>query len=109
MNNAEINKLKALLCVTNPDDERELVGVLTEAGARGFCEFGALGVASSELLGLLGLADSTRIVVLCLIREEDCAAARDALAKRVYTKPGKGITIVLRVDGFIGARALFKE
>jgi hypothetical protein len=108
MNEMEITKLKMLFCVVNPGQERELIGTLADMGAFGFYEFRAEGVAKSDILNLLSLADNKRILIVCLARVEDMNNIRANLEKEVYTKPGNGLAFVTNVDGFIGARTLYR-
>jgi hypothetical protein len=108
MSENEITKIKTMFCVVNPGQERDLIGVLTEHGAFGFYEFRVEGIAKPDVLSLLGLTDNKRILIVCLARAEDVGAIRAALEERVYTKPGSGIAFVVGVDGFIGARTLYR-
>ena len=108
MDKTDITKLKALLCVVNPGSEHELVETLAACGAFAFYEFRAEGMVSSELLSLLGLADNKRMLTVCLARVEDIPGIRAALNERIYQKVGDGLTFVLGVDAFIGARTLYR-
>ncbi|GHV01392.1 hypothetical protein FACS1894211_11030 [Clostridia bacterium] len=108
MDDTKITKLKTLVCVVNPGKERDLVAVLTDYGAFGFYEFRAEGMVSSEILSLLGLADNKRIMFVCLARAEDMANIRAVLEREIYAKPGDGVAFVVNVDGFIGARTLYR-
>ena len=104
----EVNKIKLMLCIAPTVEEHDLIEVLTRNGARGCVEFSAKGMASSEILNLLGLSDDVRALVLCCVREEDVPAVKDALMREIFTGHGHGIALVLRVDGFMGAKSLFR-
>lgn len=103
-----ISKIKLLVCITEGKGERKLVDILHRNGARGIVELPGRGMASSEILQLLGLEDNERAVTLSLARVEDLDVIKAELAQNIYNKPGRGIALVLKVDGFIGVKTVFK-
>lgn len=68
----------------------------------------AHGTASKEILGLLGLSDSERSVILSIIRADRAAAAMSMLDDKFKTvKGGKGIAYTIPLNGTIGV-AIYK-
>ena len=65
----------------------------------------ASGTASSETLGLLGLSDNEKSVIISVVNEEKAHAALTALEEKFSTiKNGKGIAYTVPMSGTIGAR-----
>ncbi len=63
----------------------------------------AHGTATKEILGILGLGDSERSVILSIIRKDKSAAAMSMLDDKFKTvKGGKGIAYTVPLSGTIG-------
>lgn len=63
----------------------------------------AQGTASKEILGLLGLSDSERSVILSIIRADRAAEAMSMLDDKFKSvKGGKGIAYTIPLSGTIG-------
>ena len=68
----------------------------------------ASGTAPTELIGLLGLNDSEKSVIISVIKEEKAGAALAALEEKFRTiKNGKGIAYTVPMTGTIGV-AIYK-
>ena len=67
-----------------------------------FCS-AARGTAGSDILKMMGLAETEKTVIFSVIREERVKAALEALATRFATiKGGKGIAYTVPMSGMIG-------
>ena len=67
-----------------------------------FCS-AAQGTAKSDVLAMMGLADSEKRVIFSVIREDRAAAALAALEEKFQTiKNGKGIAMTVPMTGVIG-------
>ena len=63
------------------------------------------GTASSDILQMMGIAESEKAVIFSVIREERVKAALEALATRFATiKNGKGIAYTVPMSGMIGVQ-----
>ena len=61
------------------------------------------GTANSEMLSLLGLAESEKSVIISYIREDKVKEAMDTLDEKFHTvKNGKGVAYTVSLDSIIG-------
>lgn len=65
----------------------------------------ARGTASTDILQMMGLAESDKAVIFSVIREDRVKGALEALATRFATiKNGKGIAYTVPMSGMIGVQ-----
>jgi hypothetical protein len=61
------------------------------------------GTANSQMLNLLGIAETDKAVILSFIREDKIKDAMDTLSEKFKTvKNGKGIAYTISLDSIIG-------
>ena len=61
------------------------------------------GTANSEMLNLLGIAESDKAVIMSYIREDKVKEALDTLNEKFHkVKNGKGIAYTISLDSIIG-------
>ena len=96
-------KLKLLITVVNRNKTEYFMDLIQSFDVNmQFCT-AAKGTASTDILSLMGLEESTKNVIFSIIREDRAAAALAALENKFATiKNGKGIAMTAPLTGVIG-------
>ena len=96
-------KLKLLITIVNREKADFYMDLVQSFEVNmQFCT-AASGTASSDILQMMGLAESEKAVIFSVIREELVKKALDALSERFATiKGGKGIAYTVPMSGMIG-------
>ena len=96
-------KLKLLITVVNRNKTEYFMDLIQSFDVNmQFCT-AAKGTASTDILSLMGLEESTKNVIFSVIREDRAAAALAALENKFATiKNGKGIAMTAPLTGVIG-------
>ncbi len=101
-------KLKLLVLVVNRSKAEFFIDLLSAFDINMQLSTLAWGTASTEMLSLLGLADSEKELIMGVIREDKEKQALEALDEKFKTiKNGKGIAYTISLTSVIGV-ALFK-
>ena len=96
-------KLKLLVTVVNREKAEFYVDFIQSFEVNFQTSLAAHGTASQETLRLLGLGESSKTVILSVIREDMCDKALAALDQKFKTiKNGKGIAYTIPMTGTIG-------
>ena len=97
------HKLKLLFTVVNRQKAEFYADLLQAYDVNMQMLLSAQGTASTEMLQYLGLADSEKVVIASVIREDRAAEALHMLEEKFRTiKNGKGIAYTVPMSGTIG-------
>ena len=96
-------KLKVLVTVVNRNKAEVYLALLQGFEINMQLSAAASGTAGSDILQMMGLADSEKAVIFSVIREDRVKHALDALSHRFATiKGGKGIAYTVPMSSVIG-------
>ncbi len=96
-------KLKLLITIVNAGKAEFYADLLQSLEVNMQLSFMAKGTASTETLGLLGLSDSEKSVLISVIREDRAKEALSLLEEKFRTiKNGKGIAYTVPLTSAIG-------
>ncbi len=96
-------KLKLLITIVNRDKADFYMDLLQTFEVNMQFRTAASGTASSDILQMMGLAESEKAVIFSVIREDLVKKAMEALSNRFATiKGGKGIAYTVPMSGMIG-------
>ncbi len=96
-------KLKLLITIVNREKADSYMDLLQTFEVNMQFRTAASGTASSDVLQMMGLAESEKAVIFSVIREDRVKKALEALSHRFSTvKGGKGIAYTVPVSGMIG-------
>ncbi len=96
-------KLTLLITVVNRAKTEFYIDYLQEFEVNMQLSFAAQGTAPSDVIGLLGLSDTDKSVILSVIREDMAAKALSALEEKFHKiKGGKGIAFTVPMTSTIG-------
>ena len=100
------SRLKLLITIVNREKADFYMDLIQSFDVNMQFRASARGTASTDILHMMGLAESEKAVIFSVIREERVKAALDALATRFATiKNGKGIAYTVPMSGMIGVLA----
>jgi hypothetical protein len=96
-------KLKLLITVVNRPKADLYLGLIQGFDVNMQLSMAAQGTASTEMLQMLGIADSDKAVIFSVIREDRADAALRYLEEKFRTiKNGKGIAFTVPMTGVVG-------
>jgi hypothetical protein len=97
------SKLKLLITIVNREKADFYMDLIQSFDVNMQFRASARGTASTDILHMMGLAESEKAVIFSVIREDRVKAALEALAVRFATiKNGKGIAYTVPMSGMIG-------
>lgn len=97
------HKLKLLITIVNREKADSYMDLLQTFEINMQLSAAASGTAGSDVLQMMGLADSEKAVILSVIREDRVKHALQALSERFASvKGGKGIAYTVPMSGMIG-------
>ena len=97
------HKLKLLFTIVNRQKAEFYADLLQTYDVNMQMFLSAQGTASTEMLQYLGLADSEKVVIASVIREDRAGEAMQMLEEKFRTiKNGKGIAYTVPMSGTIG-------
>ena len=97
------SKLKLLITIVNREKADFYMDLIQSFDVNMQFRASARGTASSDILHMMGLAQTEKAVIFSVIREDRVPAALDALSTRFATiKNGKGIAYTVPMSGMIG-------
>ena len=100
---SNVRKLKILITVVDRSKMLFYVDLLEQFEVNVQMVLFGKGTANSQMLDLLGLAESDKAVILSYIREDKVKDAMDTLSEKFKTvKNGKGIAYTIALDSIIG-------
>ena len=100
------SKLKLLITIVNREKADFYMDLLQSFDVNMQFRASARGTASSDILHMMGLAESEKAVIFSVIRDDRVAHALAALSARFATiKNGKGIAYTVPMSGMIGVLA----
>ncbi len=99
--------LKLLISIVDRGKGEAVASAVARDGALYHCLMLGSGMAHPDVLGLLGLTDSAKDVIVSAIRSECVPSAIRRLTKALdLTRPGHGITFTVPLSSVGGARTL---
>ena len=99
----DLKKLKLLVTVVNRKKTEFYLDYLTGFEVNFQTAVAAQGTAKSDMLYLLGLADSDKSVIFSILREDRAEEAMQGLEEKFHTlRGGKGIAFTVPMTGVIG-------
>ena len=99
----DLKKLKLLVTVVNRKKTEFYLDYLTGFEVNFQTAVAAQGTASSDMMYLLGLADSDKSVIFSTLREDRVEEAMQGLDEKFHTlRGGKGIAFTIPLTGVIG-------
>ena len=99
-------KLKMLITIVNREKADFYMDLIQSFDVNMQFRASARGTASTDILHMMGLAESEKAVIFSVIREDRVKPALDALSTRFATiKNGKGIAYTVPMSGMIGVLA----
>ena len=99
----DLKKLKLLVTVVNRKKTEFYLDYLTGFEVNFQTAVAAQGTASSDMMYLLGLADSDKSVIFSILREDRAEEAMQGLDEKFHTlRGGKGIAFTSPLTGVIG-------
>ena len=103
MANTDIKKLKLLITVVNRSKETYFIDLLEQFEVNMQMVVYGKGTANSEMLNLLGLAESEKAIIISCVREDKIKEALETLDEKFHkVKNGKGIAFTVALDSIIG-------
>ena len=96
-------KLKILVTIVNREKADFYMDLLQSFEINMQFRSAAEGTAGTDVLQMMGLADSEKAVIFSVIREDMVKSALEALEERFHSvKGGKGIAYTVPMSGMIG-------
>ena len=96
-------RLKLLITIVNREKAEFYTDLLQTFEVNMQFRAAARGTAGSDILQMMGLAESEKAVIFSVIREDRVKRALEELSKRFATiKGGKGIAYTVPLSGMIG-------
>ena len=100
---SDVKKLKMLITVVDRSKSLFYVDLLEQFEVNVQMVMYGRGSANSEMLNLLGIAESDKAVIMSYIREDKVKEALDTLNEKFHkVKNGKGIAYTISLDSIIG-------
>lgn len=100
---SDVKKLKMLITVVDRSKALFYVDLLEQFEVNVQMVMYGRGTANSEMLNLLGIAESDKAVIMSYIREDKVKEALDTLNEKFHkVKNGKGIAYTISLDSIIG-------
>ena len=99
----DLKKLKLLITVVNRKKTEFYLDYLTGFEVNFQTAVAAQGTASSDMMYLLGLAESDKSVIFSILREDRAEEAMQGLEEKFHNlRGGKGIAFTVPLTGVIG-------
>ena len=100
---SDVKKLKMLITVVDRSKALFYVDLLEQFEVNVQMVIYGRGTANSEMLNLLGIAESDKAVIMSYIREDKVKETLDTLNEKFHkVKNGKGIAYTISLDSIIG-------
>ena len=100
---SSVRKLKLLVTVVDRSKTLFYVDLLEQFEVNVQMVLYGRGTANSEMLSLLGLAESEKSVIISYIREDKVKEAMETLDEKFHkVKNGKGVAYTVSLDSIIG-------
>ena len=101
--NSDVKKLKILVTVVDRSKSLFYMDLLEQFEVNMQVRFLGKGTANSEMLSLLGLAETEKVVILSIIKEEREKEILETLSEKFEkVKNGKGIAYTISMKSVIG-------
>lgn len=101
--NSGVKKLKILITVVNRSKALFYMDLIEQYEVNMQLVLYGQGTANSEMLNLLGLAETDKAVIVSVIREDNAKEILETLAEKfVKVKNGKGIAYTIPMKSIIG-------
>lgn len=101
--NSDVKKLKILVTVVDRSKSLFYMDLLEQIEVNMQVRFLGKGTANSEMLSLLGLAETEKVVILSIIKEEREKEILETLSEKFEkVKNGKGIAYTISMKSVIG-------
>lgn len=104
MANTDIKKLKLLITVVNRSKETYFIDLLEQFEVNMQMVVYGKGTANSEMLNLLGLAESEKAIIISCVREDKIKDIKNTLSEKFKKiRNGKGIAYTIPMQSIVGA------
>lgn len=104
MANTDIKKLKMLVTVVNRSKETYFIDLLEQFEVNMQMVIYGKGTANSEMLNMLGLAETEKSVIISCVREDKVPKIKATLEEKFKKiRNGKGIAYTVPVQSVVGA------
>ena len=101
------NRLKALMIISERDCAKKLIEKIKDIGANFIQAIYAHGTAKSDLLEVLGIGESEKVLILCTVMEDSIEGIYGCLRKDFrFDRPGRGIAFTIPVVSVGGPATL---
>ena len=101
--NSGVKKLKVLITVVNRSKSMFYLDLIEQYEVNMQMVLFGQGTANSEMLNLLGLAETDKAVIISVVKEEKVKDILETLAEKFEkVKNGKGIAYTIPLDSIIG-------
>ena len=102
-NKSNVAKLKVLITIVNKSKATYYVDLLEEYEINMQMVVSGRGTANDEMLNLLGLVESDKVVIISVIKEEKIKDVLETLKEKFNkVKNGKGIAYTIPMESVIG-------
>ena len=99
----DIKKLKLLVTVVNRSKELFFIDLLEQFEVNMQMVLYGEGTASSQMLSMLGLAETEKAVILSCVREDKVRDIKNTLNEKFRkVRNGKGIAYTIPLEGVVG-------
>ena len=102
-NKSNVAKLKALITIVNKSKATYYLDLLEEYEINMQMVVSGRGTANSEMLSLLGLVESDKVVIISVVKEDKVKDVLETLTEKFNkVKNGKGIAYTIPMESVIG-------
>ena len=102
--NADIKKMKLLVTVVNRSKETYFIDLLEQFEVNMQMVVYGKGTANSEMLNLLGLAETEKAIIFSCVREDKIKEIKTTLSEKFKKiRNGKGIAYTIPMQSIVGA------
>jgi len=100
---SDIKKLKLLVTVVNRSKETYYIDLLEQFEINMQMVLYGEGTANSQMLSMLGLAETEKVVILSSVREDKVKEIKNTLSEKFKKiRNGKGIAYTIPMEGVVG-------
>ena len=102
-----MKKIKLLIAIINRGKGEAVVGILRESGVTFNMIAPADCASGSDIMGVLGLSNQERDMILSVITEDKVSVVMQKLLYKLdLDKPGNGLAFTIPITGVSGPKAL---
>lgn len=99
-------KFKLLIVIVPFSQQREIEGYLRSKNIRGINSIRATGTAKSDVLDILGISDTEKYLMMCLVKSVNCQEVLQDLTPHL-SHHGTGIALTIDIQAYAGLKTIF--